>query len=108
MKDVDWRQLEAARQLLGLGERASLAEIRQAYRSRSKACHPDLAPPDQAAAAHERMQALTAAYDTLRRYCADYRFRLVPAAGETMSDEDWWLDRFGQDPVWGRPGGDPP
>ena len=36
------------------------------------------------------------------RYCDSYRFPLVPPEGHIYDAEDWWMDRFGQDPLWGR------
>ncbi|VAW41461.1 hypothetical protein MNBD_DELTA03-1382 [hydrothermal vent metagenome] len=37
------------------------------------------------------------------KYCAGYRFPLVcNEDSQPLDDEDWWLSRFGEDPLWGR------
>ena len=101
MNRKEWQAIEEARRVLGLGERATLAEIKEAYRRLSKEHHPDTRaekePEDT-----EMMYRLTAAYRLLLRYCEEYRFPLVPPAGDIYDAEDWWLDRFGQDPLWSR------
>jgi hypothetical protein len=94
-------RIAAARRLLGLGETASLTEVREAYRHKAKRHHPDLAPQ----AGEEppvAMHLLTEAYQTILAYCHAYRIPLEPGAGEEEDDEDWWLKRFGQDPLWGK------
>lgn len=102
----DWEKITTARKLLDLGERASLAEIKKAYRRAAKKCHPDMAAHQnpQASAA---MRQLTDAYQTLLAYCADYRFPLRPEKNTEIDPEDWWMDRFGDDPLWGKPDNSP-
>jgi hypothetical protein len=52
---------------LGLGPCATWDEVRAAWRRAAATDHPDRAPADAQAAAHERMKALNAAYAALRR-----------------------------------------
>lgn len=101
MNRKEWQAIEQARRVLGLGERATLAEIKEAYRRLSKQHHPDTRGEDPQPD-NEMMYRLTAAYTLLSRYCEGFRFPLVPPAGDIYDAEDWWLDRFGQDPLWGR------
>ncbi len=99
-----WQEIDWARTTLGLGERASLAEIKRAFRRRCKENHPDLLPPGQEPAI--AMQDINRAYRILLDYCAGFRFPLRRGIGEEIDDEEWWMDRFGNDPLWGRsPGG---
>ena len=95
-----WRQILAAKTLLGLGDQASLLEIRQAYRQLSKEHHPDRAPEGEMT----RMQEVNAAYALLLEYGNSFRLPLLPPAepSAALEAEDWWLDRFGEDPLWGR------
>ncbi|ADW19375.1 heat shock protein DnaJ domain protein [Desulfobulbus propionicus DSM 2032] len=102
MNAKQWQAIEQAAKVLGLGERATLAEIKRAYHRLSKVHHPDTAPGEQGG---EQMYRITAAYERLMHYCADYRFPLRREdAGSDERDiydpEDWWQARFGQDPVW--------
>ena len=101
MNRKEWQAIEDARQLLELGDKATLAEIKRAYYKLSKQYHPDRneggSPEDE-----EMMYKLTASYDLLMRYCEEYRFPLSPGEADIYDAEDWWMDRFGQDPLWGR------
>lgn len=101
MNAGEWQAIEQAAQVLGLGERATLAEIKRAFHRLSKLHHPD----GGGAANSEQMYRITAAYEVLNRYCAAFRFPLHREdAGEAERDiydpDDWWQARFGQDPLW--------
>ena len=93
-------QLKAARELLDLDRIASLEEIKLAYRRKAKAHHPDLARPEDGEEPVE-MHRLTEAYRTLTEYCFSYPIPLEPDQAP-LDDEEWWLDRFGNDPLWGK------
>lgn len=97
---AEYRQrIVAARDLLGLGERASLNDIRKAYRRLSKEHHPDLAA---AGGDEANMHALNDAYRLLLDFCNTFPVPLPPEDLEPQSDEDWWMDRFGNDPSGAR------
>lgn len=102
-KIAKWEEIIAARELLDLGNMASLDEIKQAYRHKAKAHHPDLngTPPGLPPGAVE-MHRLTEAYQTLTSYCFSYRISLEPNQENQIDDEDWWMQRFGNDPLWGK------
>jgi len=104
MTRKEWAAIKAAADLLGLGQQASLAEIKRAYRSQSRKHHPDMQHRAKRQAEKIAMYKITAAYQTLLRYCAEYRFPLAPGDNEQMEGEDWWFERFGQDHLWGRGG----
>lgn len=94
----------AAGKLLGLEDRATLQDIKQAYRRLSKKYHPDSTRGVKNTGSGEalEMHEITAAYQTLLDYCNNYRYPLVPDNNEPPDGEDWWMDRFGQDPLWGK------
>ena len=46
------------------------------------------------------MHELTEAYQCLLAYCKEYRFPLMPGEDQPLDGEDWWMDRFGDDPLW--------
>jgi preprotein translocase subunit Sec63 len=100
MTNEEWKKIIAARELLGLGEKATQAEIKKAFRRLSKKHHPDLAQKGEQGG-EVTIQALTEAYQTLLDYCQNYRFPLVPGEDQPLEGEDWWMDRFGDDPLWG-------
>nr|WP_240194714.1 DnaJ domain-containing protein [Desulfobulbus rhabdoformis] len=98
----EWQAIEKAAKVLGLNDRATLGEIKRAFHRLSKLYHPDTGGD----ANGEKMYVITAAYETLTRYCDSYRYPLKREnAGEDDLDiydpEDWWRARFGQDPLWG-------
>lgn len=94
-------QLRAARELLGLDSCASLEEIKLAYRCKAKAHHPDLNETRAGEEERIEMHRLTEAYRVLTDYCFSYRIPLEPA-DPPLDDEEWWLQRFGNDPLWGK------
>jgi hypothetical protein len=63
-------RLDAARRMLGLGESASLAEMKGAYRRLLQEVHPDR---NTEACAADRIQEITAAYDLLEEYVLNVR-----------------------------------
>ncbi|MDO9041089.1 MAG: J domain-containing protein [Desulfocapsaceae bacterium] len=101
MTKEEWQAIDEARQLLNLSERATLGEIKRAYRQRCKQHHPDKVG-DESAGDAVIIRELTRSYDLLMRYCEQFRIPLVPGDGESIDPEDWWMDRFGRDPLWGK------
>lgn len=101
MNNKQWQEVMAARKLLELPEQATLSEIKKAYRRMSKKYHPDTSG-QQGAGADISMDEIIEAYQVLLDYCTNYSFPLVIADDENLEAEDWWLDRFGQDPLWGK------
>lgn len=101
MTNEEWKKIIAAKTLLGLGDSATLAEIKKAYRRLSKKHHPDLAPDGEETDGQKiAMHDLTEAYKCLLEYCKDFRFPLMPGEDQPLEGEDWWMERFGDDPLW--------
>jgi len=102
-KVAKWEEIRAARELLALESSASLEEIKLAYRRLAKQHHPDLTGSQPESAADGiAMHRLTDAYQTLTDYCFRYRIPLEPDQDSPVDDEDWWMQRFGNDPLWGK------
>lgn len=89
----------AAGELLGLGETATVAEIKKAYREKAKLHHPDTADSEREPI---EMHRLTEACRILLDYCRNYRFPLPPDEETALDDNEWWMNRFGNDPLWGK------
>ncbi|MEN8231379.1 MAG: DnaJ domain-containing protein [Thermodesulfobacteriota bacterium] len=102
MTRKEWAKIKEAADLLGLGDKASLAEIKKAYRRLSKKHHPDVLDNSKQKAEKIEMYKLSEAYKTLLHYCSEYRFPLVPGDNEKFEGDDWWFDRFGHDHHWGK------
>ena len=86
-------EIDQARRLLGLGELASIAEIKTAYRHLCKQWHPDALQDD--ATGSGKIKDINAAYRLLLGYCETYRFSFSPEEVESFDPERWWLRRFG-------------
>ena len=100
MNRKEWEAIDRARDLLKLGDRATSGEMKRAYHRMCKKYHPDRT--DGSEQDSEIMYRITDAYELLMRYTEEYRFPLTPGDGDIYDAEDWWMDRFGQDPLWGR------
>ena len=86
-------EIDQARRLLGLGELASIAEIKTAYHQMCKKWHPDVLQDE--ATANRRMKDINAAYRLLLNYCETYRFSFSPEEVESFDPDRWWYQRFG-------------
>ena len=102
MTRKEWAEIKAAAELLGLGESATLAEIKKAYRRKSKKHHPDVNKTVKLKVEKIQMHELSESYETLLQYCSGYRFPLIPGENEQFDGEDWWFERFGRDHHWGK------
>ncbi|MBN2231711.1 MAG: J domain-containing protein, partial [Deltaproteobacteria bacterium] len=68
-----------ARDLMGLGERASPAQLRARYRELARRCHPDVATVAGSAGPRPSMAELNAAYRLLSSYMEQLEVSLTPA-----------------------------
>lgn len=71
---ADFQQVDKARRILGLGEDASMEEIKGAYRRLSLKYHPDRREGKEKKQYEELMKKVNHARDILMKYCAGYRF----------------------------------
>ena len=95
-------EINAAREILGLPETATMPEIKRRYRSLMKKWHPDTSLADKSEC-EEMSRRIEGAYQVIMEYCANYRYRFTPdEVAKYVSAEEWWLRRFGMDPVWNK------
>jgi DnaJ-class molecular chaperone len=100
---ANFKQINEARQLLGLGEYATLEEIRKAYRRLAHKYHPDKCKDEKKKECEEMFKKITHARDILMSYCAGYRysFKEKDVKRNTMDKEFYeHLKRF-YDGWWG-------
>lgn len=101
-KSDKWEKIAKARELLNLGDSCSINELKQAFRELAKVHHPDKATATEENTDSATMQDLNDAYRILLEYCEKYPISLVRGETSELDDEDWWMNRFGNDPLWGR------
>jgi hypothetical protein len=92
--------LKIARQLLELEIAATRKEIREAYRRAARRWHPDNSPPEKSAECHQRMLEINEAYQFIRVFLENYRYRLEEAPAAQDDYETWWQAHFGQSMGW--------
>jgi DnaJ-class molecular chaperone len=96
-----YQEIDEARKLLELPERATMEEIKSNYRKLIRKWHPDRCE-DNSDQCIEMTKKLIAAYGTIIAYCKHYRFSFTEEeVAQYLSGEDWWIRRFGDDPLWG-------
>ena len=103
MAAVTPEALNEAAELLGIGGRASLHEIRSRYHDRVREWHPDVSLKDPGLS-HEMMIRIKDAYDLLVDYCMNhaFSFRIEDLAQDLeQNPAEYWMERFGEDPIWG-------
>ncbi len=99
---MTYRELQDALALFGLGERATLKQIKARHRALVKTHHPDQGTAGDAGA----MQRVNAAHNILLAYCENYRFSFSEAEFLEQVPQERLRRQFGWDPVWGGPAGD--
>ncbi|MDD4013497.1 MAG: DnaJ domain-containing protein [Candidatus Omnitrophica bacterium] len=99
---ADFKIIDGARRTLGLGDDATLREIKEAYHDLALRYHPDKCSEDKKPGCEEKFKEINLAYEVLMAYCAGYRFSFredeAREAGmdEKLSErmktfyEDWW------------------
>ncbi|RJP35955.1 MAG: J domain-containing protein [Desulfobacteraceae bacterium] len=99
-----YEKITAARKLLGLSETATLAEIKSGYHKLLDKWHPDKCADDPKKCA-EMTRKIIAANEALMEYCRQYQYSFSEeTVKKQLSPEQWWFERFGDDPLWGRGG----
>lgn len=93
---MNYGELLKAQKMLGLGERASLQEIKERYRELARQHHPDAGGEES-----EAMQKINAAYAMLLSYVEDYRFSFAEEEFYEQQPEERLRQQFGDDPLWG-------
>jgi curved DNA-binding protein CbpA len=94
---VTYAELSESLLVFGLGERATLREIRKRHRELVRRYHPDAGNEDEP----ERIRKVNAAYRVLRDYVESYRFSFAEEEFYEQNPEERIRRQFMTDPVWG-------
>ena len=101
--DITPAALREAADVLGIREKASPNEILRKFYEQIKEVHPDVSRLDPSVS-HETTIRLKKAYDLLIDYCTNYPFSFIVddlKKGLGQSPAEYWMERFGDDPIWG-------
>jgi len=96
-----FEKISRAREVLELPESASMDTIKANYRRLLAAWHPDRCEgePDRCA---EMTREIIESYRTIIDYCSAYQYAFTEdVVGRNQSPEEWWYERFENDPLWG-------
>ncbi len=94
-KERDLYDIVWARKVLGLGARATMKEIRTAYRNASKKWHPDHRRNASEKNTGPKMQDINRAYKIIMDFVERYEYVLDPKRESEFDPEKWWWDKFG-------------
>ncbi len=90
---ANFNEIEEARKLLGLGEAATLKEIKKAFRTLAHRHHPDKHGGDNSAEG-ETMKRLNWAYKLLLEYCNEYKYSFKEEDIARTYPQDEYLRTF--------------
>lgn len=101
MKHTKYQEINAAREILQLPQVATMDEIKAHYRRLLTQWQPDKSREDTERCA-EMTRRIISAYQAVLNYCQQYRYSFSEeTVKQHQSPEDWWFERFGDDPLWG-------
>lgn len=95
---MNYAELQSAVKLFGLGERASLKEIKSRHRMLVKRHHPDT----DGTGDDEMIRKINAAYRMLSDYVASYRFSFAEDEFYEQNPEERLWHQFMDTPMWGK------
>ena len=101
MSRITFEEIDKARKVLELEEKAALAEIKNAHRALSKKWHPDKCRKKDKELCHEKMKVINKAYKIILKYIEEYRYSFAEEKTIEESPEERWKKQFGGDPLWG-------
>ena len=95
-----YEEITKARKLLELPERATMEEIKTNYRNLIRKWHPDRCKESEEEATKMAAR-IVAAHGLIMDYCNHYQFSFSKEEVKChVTEDDWWFERFGDDPVW--------
>ena len=101
MDKINFEEINDSREILELGEIATLEEIKSAYRRLSKKWHPDRCKKRKEKLCHKKMKEINKAYKNLLEYIENYHYSFSKEKVIEDSPEERWKRQFGNDPFWG-------
>ena len=92
---MDFNEINDARKVLGLGQRASIKEIKDAFRRKSLIYHPDKCREKDENICRDEFDKVKKAYEVLMEYCYSYRFSFKKEdVGKTKKELYNHMERF--------------
>ena len=99
MTNINFKQIDRARKLLGLHSEATLKEIREAYYRKAKEHHPDRYTDKEKKEQERKMAQINQAYKILLSYLEKFEFSFKKEDVD-KNDPERAMKRFSQDWLW--------
>jgi DnaJ-class molecular chaperone len=97
---IRFRDIDEARNILGLGETVTFGEIKEAYRKLSLKYHPDKCAHEDRKKCEDIFKEINRANRILMSYCASYRYSFAEKEVKSVTgeaDEEEHFRRFYED-----------
>lgn len=94
---MTYLELQRSLRVFGLGDRATLGEVRKRHRELVKQCHPDSGCGEDG----DRIREVNEAYRILLAYIQSYRFSFSEDEFYEQNPEERIKRQFMDDPLWG-------
>ena len=91
---ANFKEIDEARRLLGLGEVATLEEVKSVYRRLAHRHHPDKHSSTAGEETEEMMKRLNSAYKLLTDYCSNYKYSFREEDVAITYSHDEYLRRY--------------
>ena len=102
LKMNKFKEITAARKLLELPETASMLKIKANFRRLLAEWHPDKCLENKKKCT-EMTRRIISAHKKIMNYCEHYQYSFSKETVKRhLSPEEWWFDRFGDYPLWGK------
>jgi DnaJ-class molecular chaperone len=95
---MTYSDLQEALRVMGLGESATLREIKSRHKELVKRHHPDTGNTNEP----EMIRKVNAAYQIVLDYVTAYHFSFAQEEFYKQNPEERLWQQFADDPVWGR------
>jgi len=86
---IQFKDIDKARKTLGLGETATLGEIKEAYRNLSLKYHPDKCSHNDKKECEELFKEINIANRVLMSYCASYKYSFTEEDVRKVTNESF-------------------
>ncbi len=91
---ANFEQIDEARRLLGLGETATLKQVKAAYKRAANRYHPDRCKDEDKAKCDEMMKKINEAYELIMKCCAQYSYSFSEEAVRRTYPHNEYLRRY--------------
>lgn len=98
---LSFEEIDKARKVLKLAEKATLEEIKRSHRQLVQKWHPDKCKKKDQELCREKMEEINKAYKIILKYIENYHYSFAEEKVVEENPEERWKRQFFNDPLWG-------